>query len=148
MIIDRVERLARYQSILPKISTALEAMEEHKENWKAGERYPFDGGVVFFQSGQTKASEDTQFEAHRKFVDVQVVLEGAEYAALEDLSNLEVIIPYNYERDVEKYTADTEHFMKMTAGMVYVCFPWDGHKAVFHTDEPLEFTKAVIKLEV
>ena len=31
MIIDRVERLARYQSILPKISTALEAMEEQRK---------------------------------------------------------------------------------------------------------------------
>ena len=133
---------------MPKLPTALKVMEEHKENWKPEERYPFDGGVVFFQSGQTKALEDSQFEAHRKFVDVQVVLEGAEYVALEDLSNLEVVIPYSDERDVEKYIAETEHFMKITAGMAYVCFPWDGHKAVFHIDKPLKFTKAVIKLEI
>ncbi|MGT2946445.1 YhcH/YjgK/YiaL family protein [Streptococcus chenjunshii] len=68
--------------------------------------------------------------------------------ALEDLLNLSVALPYQEEKDVEKYEGEVRHYMKMTAGMAYVCFPWAAHRAVFHFDEPLTFTKAVIKLAV
>ncbi|MMZ63273.1 hypothetical protein D1872_255180 [compost metagenome] len=77
-----------------------------------------------------------------------MVLKGSEYVALEDLSNLSVAIPYSEDRDVEKYAGATQHVMKITEGMAYVLFPWDAHKAIFHMDQPLAFTKAVIKLEV
>lgn len=147
MIIERIDRLAKYQPILPNIDKALAAMQAIEER-EAGVHYPFEGGYLFFQTGTTKPLAEAQFEAHRKYIDVQVVLGGSEYAALEDLSNLSVAIPYSGERDVEKYEGGTQHYMKITEGMAYVCFPWDGHKAVFHIDQPLEFTKAVIKLEV
>lgn len=147
MIIERIDRLDKYQSILPHLDKALAAMRDITE-WNEGERYPFEGGFLFFQSGTTKPLTETQFEAHRNYIDVQIVLEGSEYLALEDLTNLSVAIPYNQDRDAEKYEGTTQHFMKITEGMAYVCFPWDGHKAVFHVDQPLAFTKAVIKLEV
>lgn len=90
MIIERIDRLAKYQPILPNIDKALAAMQAIEVR-EAGVHYPFG---------------------------------------------------------VEKYEGGMQHFMKITEGMAYVCFPWDGHKAVFHIDQPLEFTKAVIKLEV
>lgn len=147
MIIERIERLEHYQSILPNLDKALTTMQGIAE-WKEGERYPFDGGFLFFQSGNTKPLSEAQFEAHRKYIDIQVVLKGSEYVALEDLSNLSVAIPYSEDRDVEKYEGATQHVMKITESMAYVLFPWDAHKAVFHMDQPLAFTKAVIKLEV
>ncbi|MGT2929485.1 YhcH/YjgK/YiaL family protein [Streptococcus dentasini] len=148
MIIDRMERLEKYAAVLPHLTPALEAMETYKDSWETGVRYPFDGGVVFFQKGSTKPLVQAQFESHKKYIDVQIILAGAEYAALEDLSNLSVAIPYNDEKDVAKYSGETQHYMKISSGMAYVCFPWDGHKAVFHMEEPLTFTKAVIKLEI
>lgn len=38
--------------------------------------------------------------------------------------------------------------MLITEGMAYICFPWDGHQAVFHVEQPLTFTKAVLKLAI
>ncbi|MEX2805102.1 YhcH/YjgK/YiaL family protein [Streptococcus sp. H31] len=148
MIIDRAERLEYYQPILPKIKDALAVLEAHKDDWEAGVSYSFSGGRLFFQKGRTKPLELSQFEAHRKFIDVQFVLEGAEYVALEDLTELSIALPYQQEKDVEKYEGSVRHYMKITEGMAYVCFPWDAHRAVFHTDEELTFTKAVVKLAV
>ena len=147
MIIDRIERLEKYQAMLSKIDHALAKVKE-LQKWEEGVRYPFDGGFVFFQKGETKPLDQTQFEAHKKHIDVQLVLEGAETIALEDVANLSPAFPYAEDKDVVKYDGPTHHMMRITQGMAYVCFPWDAHKAVFHIDQAEAFTKAVIKLEI
>lgn len=147
MIIDKIDRLSTYKALLPAIEPAL-AKFDSLTDWEEGVRYPFDGGFVFFQSGQTKALADAQFESHQKYVDVQLILAGSEYVALEDLANLKTLIPYDDERDVAKYDGPTKHYIQLEAGQGYIAFPWDAHKAVFHIENPLTFTKAVIKLEI
>lgn len=149
MIIDRINRLKYYSAVsgLEKIDTALSVIEQLQE-WEEGVHYPFDGGFIFFQKGVTKPLSESQFEAHKKYIDVQLVLAGSEYLALESVENVAVAVPYNPEKDVEKYNGATHHMMKINQGMGYICFPWDVHKAVFHTDQATTFTKAVIKLEV
>ncbi|HFI0500848.1 TPA: YhcH/YjgK/YiaL family protein [Streptococcus suis] len=147
MIIDRIERLINYESLLPNLNNAFQAIEKI-ENREEGIRYPFDGGFLFFQSGHTKNLVDAQFEAHRKYIDVQLVLEGAEYVSLQDKSQVEVLLPYDRNRDVEKYVGEAQHTLFVNKGMGYVCFPWDIHQAVFHFEQPTYFEKVVIKLEI
>ncbi len=36
--------------------------------------------------------------------------------------------------------------MKITKGMFYAAFPWDGHQPVAHTKEEQSFVKIVMKL--
>ncbi len=38
--------------------------------------------------------------------------------------------------------------VKITKGMFYAAFPWDGHQAVAHTEERQRFLKVVMKLRV
>ena len=47
---------------------------------------------------------------------------------------------------VEIVTNKEEHTMKITQGMFYAAFPWDGHQPVAHTREMQSFTKIVLKL--
>jgi biofilm protein TabA len=145
MIIDAVANLHHYTKLFPNISEALEAMNRIEQQ-EFGKKYFFEGGYFFFQEGATKPIEESQFEAHRNYVDLQIVLEGEEYIAWNKIDDLTEAIPYNAERDVQKFTGKDAHKMKMSEGMAYICFPWDGHKAVFHVDQPLHFKKAVIKL--
>ena len=145
MIIDAVANLHHYTNLFPNIPEALEAMNGIEQQ-EFGKKYFFEGGFFFFQEGATKPIEETQFEAHRNYVDLQIVLEGEEYIAWNKIDDLIEAIPYNAERDVQKFTGKDAHKMKMSEGMAYICFPWDGHKAVFHVDQPLYFKKAVIKL--
>ncbi|WP_404996546.1 YhcH/YjgK/YiaL family protein [Caldifermentibacillus hisashii] len=147
MIIDALSMIDRYKELLPNIHDGIEKMESVKD-WKPGEKYIFESGYVFFQEGTTKPLEEAQFEAHRNYVDVQVVLKGNEYLAWSELTDLTEIIPYNTEKDVQKFVGENAHMMKISEGMVYICFPWDAHKAVFHMDQPLQFTKGVIKLKI
>ncbi|EOH75243.1 MULTISPECIES: YhcH/YjgK/YiaL family protein [Enterococcus] len=147
MIIDAIANLSHYTKLFPTIPEALETMNsiEHQE---LGKKYFFKGGYFFFQEGATKPIEEAQFEAHRKYADLQIVLKGEEYIAWNKLTDLTEVLPYDSEKDVQKFVGQNTHKMKISEGMAYICFPWDGHQAVFHVDQPLHFMKAVIKLEL
>lgn len=145
MIIDTLDQLEKYQKLLPNLSQGLEVLHQVQKP-QLDQRYPFDGGFVFFQEGQTKPLEEAQFEAHRLYVDVQVVLAGSEYLAWSKLADLTEMVAYDQEKDVQKFTGADQYVLKITEGMAYICFPWDGHKAVFHIQQPLSYRKAVIKL--
>ncbi len=144
MIIDHVDRLMEYKDLLPNLKEGLDAIRALPEA-KVG-RYEFDGGYFMVQQGQTKPIQEGTFEAHRKYIDVQMILEGSEELAWEDIRALKTVIPYNPEKDAERLNGNHEHVMKISKGMFYAAFPWDAHQPVAHTDQPQTFTKIVLKL--
>ncbi|MGT2799928.1 YhcH/YjgK/YiaL family protein [Streptococcus marmotae] len=148
MIIERIDCLVKYQALLKNIEAALAELDLRKNHFEEGVRYSFNGGFIFFQTGITKFRKEAKFETHRKYIDVQVILEGSEYLALADPSQLNTIISYDANKDVEKYEGEIRNYIRIDKGMAYVCFPWDAHQAVFHLQEPSYFKKAVIKLEI
>ena len=89
MILDRFENLMKYEALIPNLANALEFCK------KAGDlapgRYEFEGGFMLIQEGETAATpEEGNFEAHKEYIDVQVLVEGAEVMAWADLAGLEL----------------------------------------------------------
>lgn len=146
MIIDKLENIRFYTAILPKLEAGLAAIEAQKP-LEVG-RYPFDGGFFMVQEGSTKPMDEGTFEAHRKYIDVQIILGGAEELAWKDIKDLTTAIPYNAEKDQERFDGSKENAMLITEGMFYAAFPHDGHKAVSHTKEQHTYRKIVLKLPV
>ena len=87
------------------------------------------------------------FESHRKYIDVQVIVEGAELMEVEDISRLAVSQAYEAERDFIKY-ADTlaASILRMRAGDVVVFFPADGHMPSLQWRGPALVRKTVVKV--
>lgn len=46
--------------------------------------------------------DEGTFEAHRRYIDVQIVAEGCEELAWADVSDLKTVIPYDKDKDAEK----------------------------------------------
>lgn len=144
MIIDRMENIMNYASLLPNLKNGLEKIRDLTE-FNSG-RYEFDGGFFMIQKGSTQPIEKGSFESHKKYIDVQILLEGSEEVAWEDIRQLTVIVPYDPENDAQRLTGPHEHVMKITRGMFYAAFPQDGHQPTAHTKEVQNFTKIVMKL--
>lgn len=98
------------------------------------------------QKGITRPILDGTFEAHRRYIDVQILVEGSEEVAWEDIRKLETVIPYDAQKDAQRLTGSRDHVVKITKGMFYAAFPHDGHQPVAHTEEAQAFTKIVMKL--
>lgn len=146
MIIDKFDNIRFYSCMLNNLENGLQAVEALR-NPESG-KYEFDGGFFMVQKGDTKPMAEGTFEAHRKYVDVQIVLEGSEEIAWADLEDLREEGEYDGDKDKAAYTGSEENAMKITAGMCYIAFPHDGHKAVRHTAEQQSYTKIVMKLPV
>lgn len=144
MIIDKFDNIMFYGSLVKNLSCGVEAIRSMKI-LEVG-RYEFDGGYFMVQKGDTKPMEEGTFEAHRKYVDVQIIVQGSEEVAWSDICDLTTAIPYNAEKDAERLSGDTSHSMKVSSGMFYIAFPHDGHKPVSHTKSKQSFTKIVMKL--
>lgn len=146
MIIDKAENIGFYGGMFNNLDNALKAVQA-LEDFTPG-RYSFDGGGYFMvQKGETKPMEDGDFEAHRKYVDVQFVVEGSEEIAWADISDLKET-SYDEEKDKAVLSGKAEHTMKISAGMCWAAFPHDGHKAIRHTKEQQDYVKIVVKLPV
>jgi biofilm protein TabA len=108
-----------------------------------------DGSFALEQAYMPKPRPEGFFESHRKYIDVQVIVQGEELMEVEDLSRLMVTHAYNPDRDLIKY-ADTRDasVLKMRAGDVAIFFPEDGHMPSLHWRGPDLVRKTVVKVPV
>lgn len=146
MIVGQLTRIQDYEALIPGLLRGLEAIK-NADGLPVG-RYPFDGGFYLIQEGQTKPFDEQGFEAHKHFIDVQIVVTGSEEIAWLDLDDLETVIPYDESTDKVKLSGPTTHRMIIGEGMFWVAFPSDGHQAIAHTNIRHSYRKIVLKLTI
>lgn len=147
MIIDKLDNIRFYNRFIKNLDKALAAIKSQEKCMEAG-RYEFEGGYFMVQKGETKPMEEGLFEAHRKYIDIQIILRGSEEVVWSEIGDLTTEIPYNEEKDAEYLSGSLKHRMLMTEGMFYVAYPHDGHRPVRHTEKQQSYTKIVVKLPV
>ena len=77
MLIDRMENIHYYAPLLPNLEKGLEAISNLKKKGEfAPGRYDFDGGFFKVENGTTKSFEEGTYEAHKKYIDVQIIEGG------------------------------------------------------------------------
>ncbi len=144
MIIDKVENLLFYDKMLPNLKNGVDKLNSIEKI--EGSKHEFEGGYLMIQKGKTKSILEGTFETHKKYADVQIVLEGAEEMAWANIRDLTTKIPYDVEKDQERLDGDYRCNILILEGMFYIVFPEDGHKAVSHTVEQHEYLKCVMKI--
>ena len=90
MIADRLENVRHYGIPVDGLEEALAWLErEDLQNLGPG-RYPLGdtGGTTILAEGPTVPEEREDWEAHRRFADLQVVLSGAEMMGFAPLSSM------------------------------------------------------------
>lgn len=68
------------QAELPKLKEALACVEELRSQGFPTGRYEYEGGFLFVQHGSTKAFSADDYEAHKKYIDIQYMIQGGEIA--------------------------------------------------------------------
>ncbi len=122
MIYDRIENIKTYN--LP--ASVVKVMETiASENLEVG-RHEFEDGIfALVQEYTTKAKEDCKMEAHKKYVDIQAILQGEETFgyAYEAKSATE----YNPDKDI--YYLETEdRYINLVGGEFVMVWPQDFHR--------------------
>lgn len=117
-----------------------------------GRRRDLRDGVYAMESVyRTRSRGDCFFESHRRYIDVQALVEGEEAIELIGVDRLRVSADYNAEKDLIKYTdTDFASRLRLVPGDLAIFFPPDGHMPCLRLAEnnPTLVRKTVVKVPV
>ncbi|MBA4321585.1 MAG: YhcH/YjgK/YiaL family protein [Odoribacter sp.] len=112
-------------------------------------RYELDGDNLFVLVSEynTKNPEDTKFEAHRKYIDIQYVATGCELIGISPLTSQDSVLQeYNATKDIEFLSVKESKMVKATPANFFVFFPEDAHMPGLREENLVKVRKIVIKI--
>ena len=113
--------------------------------------YELDGKnlLAIVQEYATKDEDDSRFEAHRQYADIQHMISGEERMGVLPLDSTIVTELYDSTKDVVFLTADINNFQLSSPERFFVLFPGDAHRpGVKIADKNTVVKKIVIKVRV
>lgn len=108
------------------------------------------GAFVMEQVYDARPRSEGFFESHRKYIDLQVIVEGDEVMEVVDRSRIAARGPYEADRDLALYqdVGDASR-LRVTAGLAAIFFPADVHMPSLQSPAgPSRVRKAVVKIPV
>lgn len=113
-----------------------------------------DGGVeidgerihagVMRRSG--KPADEARVETHRRYIDIQYVVDGKDRIGWMSVSDCRKPMGYNGEKDVEFYADRPDLWFDLSAGQFAIFFPHDAHAPMANEGRPI--VKIVVKVAV
>ncbi len=145
MIIDVLSNSQKYRTLHKEFATVFDFIKTHDlKNMECG-RHEIKGNKVFFNLQEYETKPAQKLEAHKKYIDIQVVVTGKEYMGYTNIQKTTVSEEYNAEKDVmflngnvDKVTADDESFV--------IFYPEDAHMPALCIDNPSKVKKAIFKI--
>jgi biofilm protein TabA len=114
-------------------------------------RYDIDGDNIYamVMTYDTRSAEALKFEAHKKYIDIQLLLEGVEFLDVSLPENCQVDTPYSEQDDV-MFFGSPQNFTSvlLEPGNFAVLYPHDIHRPCRMVKDKKQIRKMVLKVRV
>ena len=151
MIVDRIENVHLYADVSGDVAKALEILKDKSLAEKENGRYDVEADELYYivQRYQSRTIEESKFEAHKKYIDIQFVAQGREILGYSPLGNLETEQGYSEENDCALYRVPSDYTaVNLKQGMFCVLWPSDGHMPGCQLNGPIDVVKVVVKVRI
>lgn len=147
MIFGNINQKAAYGFLPEALKECFEYAGTHALAVCEKGSHPIDGERLFVNivEYETTTPENRFWEAHRKYLDVHLLLDGQEQIDLNFIENME-----------QKEFVDKDDFLPMEGpanshvilrpGDFLICYPEDGHRTAVAVDGPESIKKAIFKV--
>jgi len=148
MVKDLLTLADRYHCLGPRFARAFDYACATDFTTMAEGTYPVGGDDVraLVQRYTTKPRREGRWEAHRSYIDLQMVVTGEELIGVSPLRRLEAE-PYDAERDLLWLAGDGD-FVTLQPGDFVLLWPDDGHMPGIAIADPTPVLKVVFKIAV
>lgn len=148
MVLDRIENASLYQALHPCFKQAFDYIAQIDIHTIPVGRYEVDGDSIYalVQEYLTKPQGEGKWEAHRRYIDLQYVVQGAEGMGYANIHNLEQG-EYMPEKDFLPLFGEGEQ-IALRSGYFVLLFPEDAHMPSMALGESKPARKIVVKIEV
>lgn len=111
--------------------------------------YEIEGKDIFVNivEYETCEKEDRFWEAHKKYIDVHLMLDGCERIDINFIENLEQK-EYEEEGDFLPLEGKNNGYVELRKGDFLVCYPEDAHMTAIKVNEKEKIKKAIFKVIV
>ena len=150
MILDTLKNAASYASVHEGINQVLKAVSVYTpENYETG-KVEVDGDRIYYMRNAYATKEPTIFEAHRKYIDVMVMVEGEETIYVKQTDDLKnITMEYDETKDALLAAFENDGTpVHLTAGSFVVLFPQDAHAPNCIYGESQNVKKIVCKVKL
>lgn len=151
MIVADLDYASDQIALTPALQKALDFLRQSRGQALADGRVEIDGQRLYalFQSYETRSGEPN-FEAHRKYLDIQYVVAGEEVIGWASIDRMAVDVPYDEAKDVcLGHVAPGEMTpVRLSAGQLAVLYPTDAHAPKLAAGAPTAVKKIVVKVAI
>ena len=150
MIYDLIERSVCYKGIDCRLDAALDLVYNTDFAALSLGRYDLNDEVFYtLMECDLVPFEQTKWERHKKYIDIQIVLDDGEQIGIWPVNRLENWDEYSEEKDV-CFTDDATVgvILPMRSDSFAVFFPEDAHRTCWAVGEGTSARKVVIKIPV
>lgn len=149
MIIDCLEHAASYEGLGPRVAAGLRFLRATDLAGLKPGRHELDGAALYAMVSEyrTQPAGQGQWEAHRRYLDLQCLASGEEQMGYAPLTSLTVAQAYDPERDCLFLEGRGEYFI-VRPGMFVVFLPQDAHLPGLAARAPGTVKKVVVKVMV
>ena len=149
MILAKNSEASNFKGIDPNLDMALDSINEEFLNSLGTERVDIKAGDLWCTkfTYNTIPDEESFFEAHEKFLDIHMMLEGSERVEIAAPAELQQFRA-EPENDFYAYNGEGRHKLVLSPGDFLVVWPGDAHKIKMQLDKPAAVTKAVFKVRI
>lgn len=150
MILDRIENGHLYEALHPGFAAAFKYLRETAAGKLAPGRIELDGPRLYVNVDHStgRGREGAKLEAHRKYIDIQYVFEGADDIGWKPTAECkQPLAAYDAKKDIVKFSDAAESWVAVPAGTFAIFFPEDGH-APLAGAAGLGVKKLVVKVAV
>ncbi|MDR1926339.1 MAG: YhcH/YjgK/YiaL family protein [Endomicrobium sp.] len=147
MITDDIKSIDFYSNIATFIKEALEFIKINISSFSKEQRYEInDRMYAIVETSYPKKPPEQKLEAHRKYIDVQYIIEGYDVIGWKNLLNCkEVYKNYDELKDIIFFNDKHDFDIFLNPGTFAVFFPQDAH-APLCGKKPVK--KCIVKINV
>jgi len=149
MILDSIKNCKKYEGLNRNFEKAFQFLKREDLGSLAVGKYEIDGEDIFamVQEYETKDLENAKYEAHKKYIDIQYLMEGTENMGYVSLDKLEVFSPYNEESDFMLLEGEPRLIL-LNQKEFFILFPEDAHMPGIFVKAKSKVKKVVVKVSL
>ena len=150
MILDKLSNYEFYRGLNRQVQVGFDFLLKRGLDELPDGKYPVDGDVIYalIQTYTTEAAERRQYEAHRKYLDIQYLLKGKELLYWNPIENAPEGLEYSDANDAVLFQKEHGTPVPLSSGYFVVLFPQDAHKPGCAWESPAEVRKVVVKIRL
>lgn len=149
MIYAKNKDALAYRGIHPNLDLALEHITDGFLSSIGEMRVELKDSDVYVTryTYETVPAEESLFEAHKKYLDIHIMLEGSERVEIAPPEKL-TEIDGSEAKDFYSYRGEGDYKLLLSPGDFLVVFPGDAHRIKMQANGPETVTKAVFKIRI